>query len=131
MKKDIDEKLIKQILQKGTEIKAPKDLSARILDRWQLEEERLPSFAPVFPRLTWWILGFFFSALFIWGFSKMSFTGGGTEMAMLIEQFLENLEYTVVGLEEIVFPTTAVLVIMVLINSFLLRYRCLEKRVLG
>lgn len=38
--------------------------------------------------------------------------GANSEMATLLEQVLENLEFSIVGIEGIVFPTTAVLVIM-------------------
>lgn len=131
MKENIDEKLIKEILQKGTEMKAPIDLSSRIFDRWQLEEDSLPSFAPILPRLTWWILAFFFAGLFIWGFSKMSFSSVNSEISILMDQVLGNVEYAMVGFEGIVFPTVAVLVIMVLLNAFLLKYRIMQPRVLG
>ena len=131
MKKNLDEILIKEILQKGTEMTAPIDLSSRIIARWQLEEECIPFYIPVLPRLTWWILAFFFAGLFIWGFSKMSFSGVNTEVAILMEQIIENLEYSIVSNEGVVFPTIAVLVIMVLINAFLLKFRILQRWVLG
>ena len=129
MKENLDEKLIREMLQKGTEMKAPEDLRSQILQRWQFEEERMPSIEPVLPRLTWWILGCFFAGLFIWGFSKMSLSGVNSKLAILSEQVLENLEYSIVGFEGIVVPSVAVLVLMVLINTVLLRYQILQQRV--
>jgi hypothetical protein len=131
MKENLDEKLITEILIKGTEMKAPKDLSKRILDRWKLEEESVLSFTPIFPKLTWWILAFLFAGLFIWGFSKMSFPDANLDIAIFMDQVLENLEYSMLGFEEIVLPTVVVLVIMVSLNTFLLKSQIFQRSVFG
>ena len=72
-----------------------------------------------------------FASLFIWGFSKMSFPDGNSGIVIFMEQVLENIEYAIMGNEGIVFPTVAVLVIMVLINAFMLRFRIPQRRILG
>ena len=115
--------LIKSILERGTEAKAPADLSSRVLASWKAELSKPKVYAPLIPKFVWWILGVTFCSAFVWVLNSSSSSATPSKVTGLLENFTPHFTLSIPQINPVMIMAVAVLGMMIMLNALILRHQ--------
>ena len=120
MEENKENKIIQNILSQASEIKAPYDMSERVLSAWKTQSSKTQTYGPLIPVWFWFVLGVFFVGMIGWVFSSASITSGPSITQSLLNKGVEYLQLDLLSLNPVMITALGVFGIMLFINSFLL-----------
>ena len=123
MNKETDRRIVKNLLAKGTDHKAPHDMSDRVWSALNIQENKVQVYRPLIPSWIWIMIGVVVFGVLILASTSPSTSSGRLNWQEYLQPLAGYLDQSLYNISLIAFSSLMVLVIILLFNSLLIQTR--------